>query len=209
VVEAAEEDADAGGRKRRRRRRRKRRGAGESEVEQATDQPVAYSADGPPPLGEAPYEQPRPEVLAPETPVVPAEPQPEAALEMAAEVTEKRPRRRRRRSPRAEAPAFEPVPQPVAAHAPNGADGELAAPPGAEPQPDLPEPEELPVPLTPSLANPPDRLQAAAHDHTDEGGAEEGSRNEASGVPPAAMVDRGAGEPPRRGWWSRFVRKDD
>ena len=27
-------------------------------------------------------------------------------------------------------------------------------------------------------------------------------------VPPAAMVGRGA-EPPRRGWWSRFVRKDD
>jgi ribonuclease E len=209
VVEAAEEDADAGGRKRRRRRRRKRRGAGESEVEQATDQAVAYAADGAPPLGEAPYEQPRPEVLAPDTPVVPAEPQPEVAPEMAAEVTEKRPRRRRRRSPRAEAPAFEPVPEPVAAHAPNGADGELTAPPGTEPQPELPEPEEFPVPLTPSLANPPDRLEAAAHDHTDEGGAEEGSRDEASGVPPAAMVDRGAGEPPRRGWWSRFVRKDD
>jgi ribonuclease E len=28
-------------------------------------------------------------------------------------------------------------------------------------------------------------------------------------VPAAAVVDRGASEPPRRGWWSRFVRKDE
>ncbi|HZA66044.1 MAG TPA: Rne/Rng family ribonuclease [Geminicoccaceae bacterium] len=28
-------------------------------------------------------------------------------------------------------------------------------------------------------------------------------------VPAAAVVDRGSSEPPRRGWWSRFVRKDE
>jgi ribonuclease E len=214
AVDVAEEDADGGGRKRRRRRRRKRRGGVESEVEQATDQPVAYAADGAPSHGEAPYEPPELEALAPDTPVVPAEPEPEMAPEMAAEATEKRPRRRRRRAPRAEAPALEPVPEPVAAPAPNGADGELTASHGVGPQPELPEPEELPVPPAPSLAPPPDRLAAAAHDHTDEGGADEGGADEgggdeARGVPPAAMVDRGAGEPPRRGWWSRFVRKDD
>jgi hypothetical protein len=28
-------------------------------------------------------------------------------------------------------------------------------------------------------------------------------------IPTAAVVDRSSSEPPRRGWWSRFVRKDE
>jgi hypothetical protein len=28
-------------------------------------------------------------------------------------------------------------------------------------------------------------------------------------VPAAALVDQGSSDPPRRGWWSRFVRKED
>jgi hypothetical protein len=28
-------------------------------------------------------------------------------------------------------------------------------------------------------------------------------------MPQAAVVDRGDAGPPRRGWWSRFVRKDE
>ncbi|MGH6903995.1 MAG: hypothetical protein ACREIR_14775 [Geminicoccaceae bacterium] len=28
-------------------------------------------------------------------------------------------------------------------------------------------------------------------------------------MPAAAVVDQGRSEPPRRGWWSRFVRKDE
>jgi ribonuclease E len=225
AVEAAEEDADAGGRKRRRRRRRKRRGAGESEIEQATtDQPIAYAADGGPrpdheaPYeefpGEAPYEEFPGEAVAAEAPAVPVEPLPEPAPEAAAETAEKRPRRRRRRSPRTEA-AEAPIAEAIAALSPNGADAGLAAPHGPQPQPEmpepeLPEPEALDAPLTPALANPSDRLAAAASlDHAEEGEAEEGEAQGDAGLPPAAVVDREAEETPRRGWWSRFVRKDE
>jgi hypothetical protein len=31
----------------------------------------------------------------------------------------------------------------------------------------------------------------------------------ASELPAAAVVDQRGAEPPRRGWWSRFVRKDE
>jgi ribonuclease E len=220
AVEVAEEDADAGGRKRRRRRRRKRRGAGESEIEQATTgQPSAYAADGAPrPDHEALYEEFPGEAVAAEAPAVPVEPLPEPlpepAPEAAAETAEKRPRRRRRRSPRTE-PAEAPMAEAIAALSPNGADAELAAPHGPQPQPELPQPElpqpeALEVPLTPALANPSDRLAAAASlDHAEEGEAEDGETRGDAGVPPAAMVDREAEETPRRGWWSRFVRKDD
>jgi ribonuclease E len=213
TVEAAEEDADAGGRKRRRRRRRKRRGGGESEIEQATaDQPVAYAAEGAPqPDGEVPYEAPPYEV--PYEPVaaeaaVPFEPLPGAAPEAAVEPAEKRPRRRRRRSPRTEV-VETPIAEAVAALSPNGADGELTGSHDPQPQPAMPEPEELEVPLTPAPATPPDRL-AASPDQAEEGEAEDGEpHGDAAAVPPAAMVDRGTEETPRRGWWSRFVRKDD
>ena len=228
AVEAVEED-DAGGRKRRRRRRRKRRGAAD-EFEQTADRPV-FAADGRRQADgeaahEAPMPEPVPQPVRPEARAVPAEPQPqpevvEAAPEAAAETVEKRPRRRRRRSARAEEVA-EPVTglapgveTEVAAPSPNGADVETTEPRAAwseaePPQPELPlaevpEPEEFePVPLTPSLANPPDRLSVAAP--LEDADAEEGEESE---VPPAAVLDRDADEPPRRGWWSRFVRKED
>jgi hypothetical protein len=73
------------------------------------------------------------------------------------------------------------------------------------PQAGWPEPQDLePVPLTPPLASPQDRLSAAPS--LEDAEAEE---SEDGAVPPASMVDRDAGEPPRRGWWSRFVRKED
>jgi ribonuclease E len=227
AVEAVEED-DAGGRKRRRRRRRKRRGAAD-EFEQPADRP-AFAADGRrQPDGEAAYEAampaPLPQPVASEARAVPAEPEPqpevaEAAPEAAAETVEKRPRRRRRRSARAEEVA-EPsglapgVETEVAARPPNGADVETAQPgtawPEAEPPQseaplaEVPDPEAFePVPLTPSLANPPDRLSEATS--FEDADAEEG---EDGGLLPAGVVDRSADEPPRRGWWSRFVRKED
>ena len=228
AVEAVEED-DSGGRKRRRRRRRKRRGAAD-EFEPTADRPV-FAADGRRQAdGEAAHEAPMPEPVPQpvwhEARAVPAEPQPqpevvEAVPEAAAEPVEKRPRRRRRRSPRAEEVA-EPVTglapgveTEVAAPSPNGADVETTEPRAAwseaePPQPEspfaeVPKPEEFePVPPTPSLANPPDRLSVAAP--LEDADAEEGEEGE---VPPAAVVDRDADEPPRRGWWSRFVRKED
>jgi ribonuclease E len=228
AVEAVEED-DAGGRKRRRRRRRKRRGTAD-EFEQPADRP-AFAADGRrQPDGEAAYEAampaPLPQPVASEARAVPAEPEPqpevaEAAPEAAAETVEKRPRRRRRRSARAEEVA-EPVSglapgveTEVAARPPNGADVETAQPgtawPEAEPPQseaplaEVPDPEAFePVPLTPSLANPPDRLSEATS--FEDADAEEG---EDGGLLPAGVVDRSADEPPRRGWWSRFVRKED
>jgi hypothetical protein len=161
----------------------------------------------------------------PVMPAVAAEPQPqpevaEADAEAAADTVEKRPRRRRRRSARAEEVA-EPsglapgVETEVAARPPNGADVETAQPgtawPEAEPPQseaplaEVPDPEAFePVPLTPSLANPPDRLSEATS--FEDADAEEG---EDGGLLPAGVVDRSADEPPRRGWWSRFVRKED
>jgi ribonuclease E len=207
AVEAVAEEEDAGGRKRRRRRRRKRRG-GADEIEQATERPALAADGGPQPDIEVPYEALMPEF---EGPV--AEPQPpqqvaEAAPEAAAAPAEKKPRRRRRRAPRTEEMA-EPVADlapgvetEVAARSPNGADAEARP----EPEPTPPEaPEEFePVPFTPSLADQPDRLAAAAS--LEDGEAEE---REEGHVPAAAVVGRDPDEPPRRGWWSRFVRKDD
>jgi len=209
-VEVAEEDADAG-RKRRRRRRRKRRGAGESETEQALERPVHAAVQRPQPDGEAPYEAPMREPVTPEAPVFSTEPQPQVAE--AAETVEKKPRRRRRRTPRAEEVA-EPIAAPVAgpvtdlapgvetevaARSPNGADVEAAQPDATWPEPEAPQagwPEPVP------LANPPDRLSADTS-------LEDAEESEEGEFPPAAVVDRGPDEPPRRGWWSRFVRKED
>jgi hypothetical protein len=159
-----------------------------------------------------------PEPVTPEAPVLSAERQPQMAE--AAETVEKKPRRRRRRTPRAEEVAS-PVAGPVAdlapgvetevtARSPNGSDVEAAQPHATWPEPEAPqagwpEPQDLePVPLTPPLASPQDRLSAAPS--LEDAEAEE---SEDGAVPPASMVDRDAGEPPRRGWWSRFVRKED
>jgi ribonuclease E len=213
TTEAAEEDGEAGGRKRRRRRRRKRRG-GDGEFEQAVEQRPAYEAARPRPNGHAPQHGLEQEHAAEFAPVAPAEvpeaqPAPvEVQPEVAAE-PEKRPRRRRRRSSRAEQPeaaAAEPaaLAEPVAESAapaesappaarrsrsrrrsrngaaePAAADGPVAA--------DAPQPEVFS-----------DQPSAAAEPEVED-----------NDVPPAAVVDPGPEAAPRRGWWSRFVRKDE
>ncbi|HEX5776420.1 MAG TPA: hypothetical protein VFX95_07045 [Caulobacteraceae bacterium] len=65
------------------------------------------------------------------------------------------------------------------------------------------------MPLTPPLAPVPDRPAAPSLAQPEPEEPEEAEEAEEAAVPPAAMVDRGAEEAPRRGWWSRFVRKDD
>jgi ribonuclease E len=229
AVEGAEEDAEAGGRKRRRRRRRKRR-PGE-EVEQAADQRGRHEADA---GHEAAVEADEPARAAveeaPAEPVA-AGPQPDVAAEPA----EKRPRRRRRRSSRAEAveaavPEMQPetlepgvevatddgqaeiVPEPAMAGAAgrgrssNGAGGEQPVLQGGVPElemPELAETERRPPQGSPEPA----RLSAAPHgDELSEAEPEEVAETE---MPSAAVVDRDPDAAPRRGWWSRFVRKDD
>jgi ribonuclease E len=211
TVETAEEDA--GARKRRRRRRRRRKG-GEAEVEQV----AAPMEAGEPAEQPARHAEPAPvEEQAPEPEAL--EPQPIAAKAgngevrdepEAAEAREKRPRRRRRRTraelaaeaaaelpaPPAEADVQpEPVvePEEIEVRAPNGADGgEL---PALEP-----------VPLPPSPESVPERLSAAP-DEVEEATEPEPVRR--SEVPSAAVVDQGPEGAPRKGWWSRFVRKED
>jgi ribonuclease E len=203
AAEPAEEDADAGARKRRRRRRRKRRGAADAEIEQVAERAAQAAEDAPRPDGEA-GEEAVPEPVAAEAPAVPAEaPAVSAEPLPAAEASERRPRRRRRRSPRAETAVPEPVAD-LAARSPNGADEHVqpyeARPDAGAPEPEAPQPEALEP--APSLASPPDRLSSAAP-------LDEGEEGDDGGVPPAAVVGRDAEETPRRGWWSRFVRKDD
>jgi ribonuclease E len=216
TTEATEEDGDAGGRKRRRRRRRKRRGG--DEAEQAMDQQPAYQADRPRPNGHAPHH----EHVAEFAPVAPAEapavvqPAPVDGQPEAAEEPEKRPRRRRRRSSRSEqaevAETQPPQPEalaspaaPVESAAPaaprsrsrrRSRNGAAAAPVVADaPQPQVPEAEAPPPDAytEPSPAAAPEVLPEEVEDE----------------VPSAAVVDSDPEEAPRRGWWSRFVRKDD
>ncbi len=206
AVESTEDDAEGGGRKRRRRRRRSKRRPGDGEVEGRADRPLAADGNGAAePDREARHRPQRP--ARQEEPVaepVQAEPiqaepiqaepvQPEAE---ATEEIEKRPRRRRRRSSRSAAAE---AASDGAARAGNGAE---AVRPREDEQVE-PEPHGIdsiavapPAPAAEPLAAAP---LASGHDEDDDEDL----------VPPAAVVDPEPEAAPKRGWWSRFTRKED
>jgi ribonuclease E len=210
--EAGEEEGEGGRRRRRRRRRRRKPGEGESEVET-----VAVAAETVAAAGELAARQPNgaataelSEAAAP--PPAPAEPEmapevaadapaAEAVAEPAPAVEERKPRRPRRRTGTRRAAAREDA-EPVAeAPAPNGAGEDLPAPAAAEAAPELPAAAAAPADAGEVAGEPASREEpdAAAADAA-EGEAE---------VPAAAVVDREPPAAPRRGWWNRFVRKDE
>jgi ribonuclease E len=203
---AAGEEETEGGRKRRRRRRRRRRpGDGEGEVESA--QPPAT----------APVIPPAPALAMPESPPVVAEgPAAEAAATgETGPQPERRPRRPRRRSG-ARRGGAEATVEPVGANAvENGAD--RAAPPA----PDGTAADVIERPAPAAEATPPAapaerpgrggrqrRAAPAARTPEPEDHSEVEDRAEAA-VPAAAVVDQERPATPRRGWWSRFVHKDE
>jgi ribonuclease E len=231
---AAEEDVDAAG-KRRRRRRRRRRKTPEGEVEtvarangQADD--MSAPAEEPEEIDQPePVEAERVEPSDADQPIAaeaPA-PEPEAAvsadqpLEVAAEERKPRRRRARRTKDRAETPEVAEAAAPVEAApaeerkprrrrrkaAPAG-ESEGAAAPAEEaetaPPASPPPPAE---PVTPAAEREPEPA-AAAGEAADED-AEVADEAPEPELPDAAVVDQEGGGSPRRGWWSRFVRKDE
>jgi ribonuclease E len=212
--EPGEEDGD-GGRKRRRRRRRRRRGETEAvTASEAMPEPVAEHAAA---NGEAaaapPREAAHPEEEEPEAPLAAAAEPPEAA----------KPRRPRRRSSRR---AAREVDEAVA-----GAPPAAASRNGAAEEAGLPVPEE-PVPAA-EVPVPAPREGALSHEHApaleDDRVLPAAAAVEPERAPVMAAAgedaERAAGEAddegsdaelteaerpaPRRGWWNRFVRKDE
>ncbi len=219
---AAEDEADGGRKRRRRRRRRRRPGDGDGEAESARSPSVA-----PPRLASPAPEMDRPEPVpaaAPEAPEAPADEVDEAAAtaepaSVAAPKPERKPRRPRRRTGtrRGEGQAaVEPAAaSPTAVE--NGADGAAAASPDgpAAEMTDMPAPAPAASaqPAAPAPAaragrqrrrprQPQDRPVPVERAH----GAEDRPETE---VPAAAVVDPERPASPRRGWWSRFVHKDE
>ena len=182
AAESTEDDADAGGRKRRRRRRRSKRRPGDGEVESRPDRPLGYDANGAAQPDHLAGQDEQPVVAEPARADLPVEAEPEAA-----EHAEKRPRRRRRRSSRS---AASPSPE-GAARAGNGADADHARSDEAAPEPEV-DPTPAPEPLAAAA------LESGLDEDDDE-----------DLVPPAAVVDPEPQTTPKRGWWSRFTRKED
>jgi ribonuclease E len=212
AVEAAEDDGDASRKRRRRRRRRRKPGEGESETETMLPAQASAARAEPAPPAEAPAAAPiMPSAPAPEP--APAGPSAEVAepAPAAAGKEERKPRRPRRRGAAKRSESREPAaangPMPIE----NGADGAGAseadrreAPAADAPPPEAPRPaaEETAGAAAPAGAGrearpaPPER----AHEHL--------KQTEAK-VPSAAVVDPERPAAPRRGWWNRFVRKDE
>jgi ribonuclease E len=212
AVEAAEDDGDASRKRRRRRRRRRKPGEGESETETMLPAEASAARAEPAPPAEAPAAaRIMPSAPAPEP--APAGPSAEAAepAPAAAGKEERKPRRPRRRGAAKRSESREPAaangPMPIE----NGADGAGAseadwreAPAADAPPPEAPRPaaEETAGAAAPAVAGrearpaPPER----AHEHL--------KQTEAK-VPSAAVVDPERPAAPRRGWWNRFVRKDE
>jgi ribonuclease E len=223
TVEAAEEDGDASRKRRRRRRRRRRPGDGEGEAETVAEAALERAAAAP---DDAP--------LAAEIEVVEAGAV-EAAAETEFEVTEagasgiepppaeeeeerraRRPRRRSAAKRGQRRAGAEPLP----------ANGPQAIENGAD-HADAPSPEEWPATVTTEAPEPP--AAAAEPQYELPTGASAEAWSEASGaapretperarddlvatevnVPSAAVVDADRPAAPRRGWWNRFVRKDE
>jgi ribonuclease E len=193
---ASEEEADGGRKRRRRRRRRRRPGDGEAEADGAQLPAAAPAIRSVPAIAEPEPEPAGAEVAAPM--VAEAAPRPE-----------RKPRRQRRRSgtKRGETEArVEPV-GPGAVE--NGADH--AAPPPSDdaraavtetpvPADEVTAPEAPPVPT--------DRAERHGRATPVEQAPEPEDQPEPE-LPAAALVDQERPAAPRRGWWSRFVHKDE
>jgi ribonuclease E len=214
AAQVGEEDGEAGRKRRRRRRRRRKPGDGESEVETVVA-PVAMpergegrAADRMMDLVDGGGAEADVEAAAPgigEVGTEAAEPPPAATGE-----EERKPRRPRRRSAAKLSQRREPA-EPVAANGPaieNGAD-RAEAPgtdwPGADaaeaPPPAATQPEVEPPAGSPAAA--PAGESAAPRSAAPE------RRERGEDVPSAAVVDAERPAAPRRGWWNRFVRKDE
>ena len=217
AVEAAEDDGDASRKRRRRRRRRRKPGDGESEMETMVPAEASAARAEPAPPAEAPAAA----RIVPSAPAVepaPAGPSAEAAepAPAAAGKEERKPRRPRRRGTAKRSESREPA-EPAAANGPmpieNGADragasesdwraaADAPAPPPEAPRPEA---EEIAGASAPAPAGASREARPAqpgrAHEHLEQTEAK---------VPSAAVVDPERPAAPRRGWWNRFVRKDE
>jgi ribonuclease E len=204
AAESTEDDGEGGGRKRRRRRRRSKRRPGDGEFEGRADRPLAADGSDAAEPGRVPRERPQ-RPARQEEPV--AEPiQTESAqaepVQLEAEATEeieKRPRRRRRRSSRSAAAAETEATSDGAARVGNGADA--ARPRGDEHV--EPEPHGIDSIAVAPPAPAPEPLAAAPL----ASGQDEDDDEDL--VPAAAALDSEPQAAPKRGWWSRFTRKED
>jgi ribonuclease E len=193
---ASEEEADGGRKRRRRRRRRRRPGDGETEADGA-QLPAAAAVIPSAPAIEGPEPEPAgAEVGAPM--VAEAAPRPE-----------RKPRRQRRRSGTRRGETETRVEPMGAGAVENGADHAVAplsdgASAGVTETP-VPA-DEVPVSETPPV--PTDRAERHRRPAHVEQAPEPKDRPEPE-LPAAALVDQERPAAPRRGWWSRFVHKDE
>jgi ribonuclease E len=219
AAEAAEDDGEAGRKRRRRRRRRRRPGDGDSETEVMVPVEASGARAEPAALAEAPAP------VAPSAPAV-AEPAPSGPRAEAVEPApaaagkeERKPRRPRRRGTAKRSESREPA-APTAANGPlrseNGADRTGAPEPDwrpAAPAVDVPGPQaEAPRPEAEERAGTSAPEAAAAGREPRPAPPErahEGLELTEAEVPSAAVVDPERPAAPRRGWWNRFVRKDE
>ena len=224
-AEAPEDEAEAGRKRRRRRRRRRRPGEAESEAESvqpaAAALAVAPEVRAPAPAAPEPAETRGAEAAETAAAETAEAVQAAAAAPDAAPKAERKPRRPRRRTGtrRNEGRAVgELAPaEPVAASQPsaieNGAGGAAAPADGAGPSA-APEAAGLPVAATevPALsepvAAPAARTGRRRRSVPVDRGREPAGQPEPA-VPPAAVVDLEPPAAPRRGWWSRFVHRDE
>jgi ribonuclease E len=203
AAETAEDEAD-GGRKRRRRRRRRRRpgdGDGEAETAQAAARPVMPPAPA--------IEMPEPSAAAaPAAAEAPTEEAVEAvetaeAAPAAAAKPERKPRRPRRRTATRRGEGQAAVEPAAASAVENGADRAAAPGPDGTDAP-APSPVETAEPAPAPAARASRQRRSAAVERT-----RESKERPEPEVPAAAVVDPERPASPRRGWWSRFVHKDE
>ena len=201
AAEATEDEGDAGRKRRRRRRRRRRPGDADAEAEsaQAPAAPPAVAIELPEPVAAA-----APDV--PEAPAAEAVADAEAAPS-AGPKPERKPRRPRRRTGTRrgeDQPAVEPAAASAASTVENGADRAAAAGPDGS----ATEVTDAPSPSPAETAAPPTRPSRRRRSAPAERARKPESRPETE-VPAAAVVDPELPASPRRGWWSRFVHKDE
>jgi ribonuclease E len=219
---ATEDDGEAGRKRRRRRRRRRKPGDGDGEAE-SMGPAEARAARAEPALPAEAREsaQTMPTAPAPPEPA-PSGPSGEAIepASVAAEKEARKPRRARRRGTAKRGESRESV-EPAAANGPmpseNGADRAGAPEPGWRPAAaaaDAPAPQPVAAPR-PDAEEPAGASSTAAADAGREARPAQPERtherleeSEAK-VPSAAVVDPERPAAPRRGWWNRFVRKDE
>jgi ribonuclease E len=220
AAEAAEDDSEAGRKRRRRRRRRRRPGDGDSDAETMVPAEASAARAESAPPAEAPASAP----IVPSAPAAaeaaPSGPSAEAAEPAPAAVgkEERKARRPRRRGVAKRSESREPA-EPTAANGPmpseNGADragapeSEWPAAPAEAapaPQPEAPRPEA--EERAGASATAPAGTSREVRPAQPERAHERLEQTEAN-VPAAAVVDLERPAAPRRGWWNRFVRKDE